>query len=192
MPRDGVDIPATGALHGDYQVFGRRLRGDGPARRPYRERPGGTYSGGDCSQDVHRASTCVKRLVRLLDRQLGESAVLGCQDPVRLADSEPEPDISLVRPPVGRYLTGHPQPLDIFLIEVAGSSFDDDRNIMRPLYAESGIQEFWILSPRDNCLEVNRGPRPDGTYQDIRILKPGESTDIAALPGVIVAVDDIL
>jgi hypothetical protein len=45
---------------------------------------------------------------------------------------------------------------------------------------------------RDDCLEVSRGPRPDGTYRETRVLKRGESTDIAALPGVIIAVDDAL
>ena len=28
---------------------------------------------------------------------------------------------------------------------------------MMPLYAESGIQEFWIANLRDDCLEVFRG-----------------------------------
>jgi hypothetical protein len=140
-----------------------------------------------------RHSTCVKGFVRSLDRRIGEAAILGCQDPVRLADSEPEPDISLVRPPKERYLTAHPEPRDIFLIvEVADSSLDDDRTIMLALYAEAGIQEFWIANLRDDCLEVYRGPQPDGTYQWKRVLKRGESTDIVALPGVIIAVDDVL
>ena len=114
-----------------------------------------------------RHSTCVKGLNQLLTQRAAGRAIAGAQDPVRLGDSEPEPDVSLVRPPKERYLTIHPQPADIFLVvEVADSTLDDDRNIMRPLYAESGIQEFRIANLRDNCLEVYRGPRPDGTYQE--------------------------
>jgi Uma2 family endonuclease len=75
---------------------------------------------------------------------------------------------------------------------VSDSSLDDDRNIMRPLCAESGIQEFWIANLRDNCLEVYRGPQPDGTYQEARVLQRGQTTDIAALPGLVVAVDEVL
>ena len=98
-----------------------------------------------------RHSTCVKGLNQLLTQRAAGRAIAGVQDPVRLPDSEPEPDISLVRPPKERYLTRHPQPADIFLVvEVADSSLDDDRNIMRPLYAESGIQEFWIANLREN------------------------------------------
>ena len=138
-------------------------------------------------------STCVKGLNRLFILQAAGRAIVGCQDPVRLPDSEPEPDISVVRAPKERYLSGHPEPADIFLIvEVADSSLEDDQNIMKPLYAESGIQEFWIVNLRHDCLEVYRGPRADGTYQEMRVLKRGENIDIAALPGIVVAVDDVL
>jgi Uma2 family endonuclease len=140
-----------------------------------------------------RHSTCVKGFNQLLTQRAAGRAVVGIQDPVRLPDSEPEPDISLVRPPKERYLTRHPEPADILLIvEVSDSSLDDDRNIMRPLYAEAGIEEFWIANLRDDYLEVYRGPRPDGTYQETRVLQRGQSTDIAALPGLAIAVDEVL
>jgi Uma2 family endonuclease len=136
---------------------------------------------------------CVKGLNALMVQRTAGIAVVGIQDPVRLIDSEPEPDVSLVRPPRQRYAAEHPGPLDIFLIiEVADSSLDYDRDTKRPMYAEAGIAEYWIVNLVDDCLEVYRGPRPDGTYQDELILRRGESTDIAALPGVVVAVDEIL
>ena len=62
----------------------------------------------------------------------------------------------------------------------------------KPLYAEAGIIEFWIVNLVDECLEVYRDPQPDGTYQEERVLRRGESTDIAALPGLVVAVDEVL
>ena len=36
------------------------------------------------------------------------------------------------------------------------------------------------------------GTQPDGTYRETRILTRGQSTDIAALPGIVVAVDEVL
>src|SRR5262245_40029678 len=136
---------------------------------------------------------CVKRMNRLFNQRLGGAAIVGSQDPVRLPESEPEPDISLLRPRPDFYASGHPQPPDIFLIvEISDSTLADDRNIMLPMYAEAGICEFWIVNLVDECLEVYRGPRPDGTYAERRVLSRGESTDIATLPGVMVAVDEIL
>jgi Uma2 family endonuclease len=135
---------------------------------------------------------CVKRLIWLSTQRLAGRAIVASQDPVRLADSEPEPDLSILRPRADFYSSGHPEPPDIFLnVEVADSSLADDRNIMRPMYAEAGISEFWIVNLVDECLEVYRDPQPDGTYQVERVLRRGESTDIVALPGFIVAVDEL-
>jgi Uma2 family endonuclease len=136
---------------------------------------------------------CLKRLNLLIVRRSAGRAIVGIQDPIRLPDSEPEPDVSVLRPRADFYTSGHPQPADIFLlIEVSDSTLDEDRNIMLPLYAEAGIGEYWIVNLPDECLEVYRGPRPDGTYQEVQILMRGHSTDIAALPGVVISVDEVL
>ena len=69
---------------------------------------------------------------------------------------------------------------------------DFDRDVKGPLYAENGIVEYWIANLDDRCLEVRRQPRSDGTYADVRTLRPGDTADVAALPGVTVAVAEIL
>lgn len=134
----------------------------------------------------------VNKTTRVMMFRVGERAVVGIGNPVRLADSEPEPDLYLARPPIEHYTSGHPEPPDILLIvEVSDSTLADDRNIMKAIYAEAGIAEYWIVNLVDECLEVHRGPRPDGTYQDERVLRRGQNTDIAAMPGVVVAVDEL-
>jgi hypothetical protein len=60
------------------------------------------------------------------------------------------------------------------------------------MHARSVVTEYWIVNLVDECLEVYRGPRPGGAYQEERVPRRGESTDIAALPGVVVAVDEVL
>ena len=67
-----------------------------------------------------------------------------------------------------------------------------DRLVKLPMYAEAGITEYWIVNLEDDCLEVYRQPTVGGVYNEIRILRRGDDTDIAALPGPKVAVDDIL
>jgi Uma2 family endonuclease len=139
--------------------------------------------------DPHIA--CVDRLNRILVRAVGDDAIVSIQNPIRLADSEPEPDVVLKRPRHDFY--GKPGPADILLlIEVADASLEDDREVKRPLYAEAGIGEYWIVNLVDGCLEVHRQPRPDGTYAEVRTLRPGETIEIAALPSVTVAVTNVL
>jgi Uma2 family endonuclease len=141
--------------------------------------------------DPHAA--CVKRLNRLFSTTLGNRALISVQDPIRLIDSEPEPDVALLLPRDDYYLSGKPRAPDILLvIEVSDSSLEYDREVKLPMYAEAGIAEFWIVNLEDDCLEVYRQPTAGGVYNEIRILRRGEDADIAALPGPSVAVDDIL
>jgi Uma2 family endonuclease len=141
--------------------------------------------------DPHIA--CVNRLTRLLVRAAGDRAIVSVQNPIRLADSMPEPDISLLAPRDDFYASGKARPADVLLaIEVADTSVDDDRDVKRPLYAEAGIGEYWIVNLLDRCLEVYRQPQADGTYADARTLRPGDAADVLALPGLTLAVADVV
>ena len=78
-------------------------------------------------------------------------------------ESRPEPDLFWVRK--ARYRTCHPQAKDVQLaIEVADSSFDNDFEIKRRLYADVSIEEFWIVNCQANCVHVFRHPSK-GDYQ---------------------------
>jgi Uma2 family endonuclease len=141
--------------------------------------------------DLHAA--CVKRLNRLLGSAASDRAIVSVQDPIRLADSQPEPDVALLRPRDDFFASGKPVPADVLLlVEVADTSLEDDREVKGPLYAENGIAEYWIVNLVDRCLEVHRGPQPGGTYADVRTLRPGDRVDVAALAGLSVAVADLL
>jgi Uma2 family endonuclease len=141
--------------------------------------------------DGHAA--CVNRLTRLFVLSLGRSAIVSVQNPIRLADSEPEPDISLLIPRDDFYASGKPRPADILLlIEVADTSLDFDREVKLPLYAEAGIRELWIVNLEEDCLEVHRNPTPDVRYCDIAVLRRGQDVEIAALPGTRIAAADLL
>jgi Uma2 family endonuclease len=137
--------------------------------------------------DPHVA--CVDRLNRLLVLAVGDQATVSIQNPIRLADSEPEPDVVLKR----RDFYGKPGPADILLvIEVADASLEDDREVKRPLYAENSIAEFWIVNLIDHCVEVHCEPRADGTYAEVRTVRAGDAIDVGAIPGVTVTVADLL
>ena len=138
-------------------------------------------------------SACVKRFNRLLHARVGDRALISIQSPIRLSESRPEPDVALVKERDDYYASGDPLPPDIFLIvEIADTSIDIDREGNRPLYAQAGITECWIVDLNAGAVEVYRQPRPDGTYADVQIKRRGDRLDIAALLGVTLAVDEIL
>jgi Uma2 family endonuclease len=141
--------------------------------------------------DQHAA--CVDRLNRVLNRTVGDLAIVRIQNPIRLADSEPEPDVTLVQPRADFYASGKPGAADVLLaIEVSDTTLDVDREVKRPLYAENAIPEYWIVNINDSCVEVYRQPQPDGTYRDAQTLRRGQTIDLVALPGCTVAVDQVM
>ncbi len=140
-----------------------------------------------------RHAACVKRLNALFSRHIGDRAVIGVQDPVRLGDySEPQPDLVLLRPRSDYYAGGHPGPEDILLlVEVAESSAEYDRQVKLPLYARHGVREAWLVDLAGEAVEVYREPAPAG-YRDVRRAGRGETVSPGALPDLALAVDDIL
>ena len=95
----------------------------------------------------------------LLPRLLGRARVR-VQQPLRAADeSEPQPDIAVV--PIADYSNAHPDRAYL-LIEVADSSLRKDRHLKGPLYAESSVDEYWIVNIAARSVEVHRQPSRDG------------------------------
>jgi Uma2 family endonuclease len=131
----------------------------------------------------------VNRLNRTFAKQLDESVTISIQNPLVLADSEPEPDVALYT----RRSKGKARPADVHLvIEVADSSLEFDRTVKLPLYAEAGIRELWIVNLPDQQVEVYRQPQLDGTYGDTAVLDTGAVVTALAFPAVQIAVGQLL
>ncbi len=125
---------------------------------------------------------CVNRLNAVFQSHRQSRWIVGVHDPIRLADSKPEPDVTLLKPRDDFYAAATPVPDDVvLLIEVADDLLDFDRDVKLPLYAEAGIAEYWIVNLIDSCVEVHRGPRPDGTYADSRTVAKGGTVSIQGL-----------
>jgi Uma2 family endonuclease len=138
-------------------------------------------------------SGIVNRLTRLLSPLIQNRALLALQNPVRLKDSQPEPDVSVLRLSPDDYTTRHPTPADVFvLIEVSDSSLDRDLDVKVPLYAENGIPEYWIVDLNTDTVLVHCGPQTDGTWTTITTHGRDDTLTVAALTTVTVAVADIL
>lgn len=140
--------------------------------------------------DNHAA--CVNRLTRLFSRTVADHAIVSIQNPIRLADSRPEPDVALLKPRDDYYASSGPRAEDVRLIvEVADTSLEYDREVKGALYAEAGIPEYWIVHLEGKSLLVFRQPQPDGSYQHRQTLTRGETIDVVSLPGISISIQDL-
>lgn len=103
-------------------------------------------------------------------------------------DSEPEPDLSVVRGTDMDFLEAHPNTAEL-VIEVAVSSSELDRE-NASLYAEAGVKEYWIVLASSRQVEVYRLPRA-GAYQEKKIFGVKDVIECAAVPGVRISVREI-
>jgi Uma2 family endonuclease len=84
---------------------------------------------------------------------------LRVQSAVRLSDSEPEPDVAIVREDPAGYTMRHPTAADVgLLIEVSDSSLAGDRTDKGRIYACAAIAHCWILNLVDRQVEVYASP----------------------------------
>jgi len=138
-------------------------------------------------------ASSVDRLTRVLSQGVGQRVILRVQSPIHLGEhSEPQPDISLLRPKDDFYASGHPGPEDVLLlIEVADTTAEYDRQVKIPLYARAGIGEVWLVDLTQDQVEVYRQPGPRGYRQ---ILMPDAEDRLApqALPDLELTPRDIL
>ena len=106
---------------------------------------------------AHRATT---RLVRTaLENILPAGWYVDSQEPITLSNSEPEPDIVVVRGDTRQYLDRHPSAEDIALIiEVSDTTLQRDRTVKKRIYARAGISIYWIVNLVEEQVEVYSQP----------------------------------
>lgn len=116
---------------------------------------------------------------------LKQKAVVRCQAPIWISDrSLPEPDIAIVRPPIERYYSRHPEPEDIFwLIEVSDATLQYDLNTKAQLYAKAGIHSYWVIDAVEREVHVHHTPC-EGDYRDKITIREGDTLLNLAYPEV--------
>ena len=95
---------------------------------------------------------CLRELLR------GQAKVFEAH-PITLSNSEPEPDIAVVRLPNSNYLTRHPYPEDIYwLVEISNTTLEEDLGRKKRIYANAGINEYWVINLKATKVIVFREP----------------------------------
>jgi Uma2 family endonuclease len=132
-----------------------------------------------------RHKAFVLNLSQMLFGRLAGRALVNVQSGIVLSDdSEPEPDIAVLRRREPPYKEREAHSEDVLLlIEVAESSLAYDRSTKQRLYAEARIPEYWVVDCAAEAVEVHCDPGPEG-YREVRRLTALAKLALLAFPDV--------
>lgn len=105
----------------------------------------------------HRATT---KLVReALELIIPSGWYVDSQEPITTSDSEPEPDVVVVKGNTRQYLDRHPQAQEVALVvEVADTTLQRDRTSKKRTYARAQIPVYWIVNLVERQIEIYTHP----------------------------------
>lgn len=114
--------------------------------------------------------TATTRYIRAaLEKCLPPEYFVDSQEPITLSDSEPEPDVFVVRGTLDDYTHRSPRAHEVvLLVEVADSSLEQDRGTKKRVYASEGIPVYWIANLVEDQIEVYTLPSGPVRYPDYR------------------------
>jgi len=128
----------------------------------------------------------VKLSTAAIEKLLPAGMHCRAQEPITLSESEPEPDLAIVRGQVRDYSTRHPSAAEtLCVVEVSDTTLERDRTLKLRSYARAGIGQYWIINLVDRCVEVHTTPdaaRGEPAYTARHVYHPGDATPLL-LPG---------
>ncbi|MBW3624651.1 MAG: Uma2 family endonuclease [Armatimonadetes bacterium] len=135
----------------------------------------------------------------VLRRTFGPGYMVREEKPILISDeSEPEPDIAVVKGSPGDF-QDHPRPESLALVmEVSESSLAVDTRFKSSLYASEGIPDYWVLNLKQRNLEVRREPYPNPeapfgySYKQIHIYTESDRVTPLFAPEGEIQVKDLL
>jgi Uma2 family endonuclease len=101
-------------------------------------------------------SFLVQLLQELLYRIIPSGFIVRTEQPLTGVDSEPEPDLAVVRGDKSDFRLSHPHTAEL-VIEVCVTSIEYDRSKLRA-YAGAGVKECWLVLGPEKLVEVYRKP----------------------------------
>ena len=141
---------------------------------------------------------CVLLVCEVIRSALATGWHIQSEQPIRMDDSEPGPDVAVIRGAMRDYPARHPIPTEVpLIIEVADSSLRRDREDKRRIYARNAIAVYWIVNVADRVIEVLSNPSgpvltPD--YATSTTYRAGDAIPIVLAGNTIgtVSVNDLL
>ena len=143
---------------------------------------------------------CVEDGGDIIRQVFGDGFRVRRESPLPLpSDGVPEPAILVARGSRAEFLARHPRPDEVTLIiEVSDATLHYDRNEKAALYAQAGIEDYWLLNLQNRTLEMRREPvglpgTPYGFgYMQTTIYTAEQTAAPLALPTAAILVADLL
>jgi Uma2 family endonuclease len=136
-----------------------------------------------CKMTKYRPHTLATGLLRdALAVIVAPECYVDAQEPGTTSDSEPEPDLLVVRGTRRDYRDRQPGPDEVVMVvEVADTTLRRDRGVKKRIYAAAGLSIYWIVNLKERQIEVYTGPtrrtkRP--TYAQRRDYRPEETIPV--------------
>lgn len=142
-------------------------------------------------------ATVFTLLFNALARVFGEGFVIGQQLPFGVGDdSEPEPDTAVVVGTPRDFLHQHPTEA-VLLVEIADSTLAFDLGAKAALYAQAGIEDYWVIDIPNRLVHVHRSPIASPSFplgyafQSTTRLVPTDTLSPLAAPDHSILVADL-
>ena len=140
----------------------------------------------------------LERIQDVLGKLVPNGWHMRIQQPFVTGNSQPEPDVAVVRNALDNYEGRSPAPEDVaIVIEVADASLLMDRRLKNRIYSRANIPTYWLLNLLDSQLEVltqPSGPVQLPAYQEERTYRIDDRVDVIVLEdvGQLVRVGDFI
>ncbi len=140
-----------------------------------------------------RHATLTSEIAEMLREVFRPGFALREEKPVRLSDdSEPIPDIMVLRGSQSDYGEHQPEPEDVrLLVEVSVTTAEYDLGEKALSYAQSGIADYWVVLVNEAAIVRHRQPSPEG-YGEVMRLTGTNTLSPLAMPEVAWTIGELL
>lgn len=130
----------------------------------------------------------ILKLIKWLLAQVPQGFEVRRESPLTFRDSEPEPDISVVRGKPEDWLKAHPSTAHLVVeVSVTSAAVDESK---AEIYAEAGIPEYWLVRAEERTVDVYREPTREG-YRSKVTLSARDTLRSSAIESIVFSVADI-
>jgi Uma2 family endonuclease len=138
-------------------------------------------------------ANAIARITALLVPLVGSRGIVRVQCSFRAGPyNVPEPDFAVVPGPLERWEHEHPSEA-LLVIEVAAWSLPTDRLSKAAIYAAAAVPQYLVVNLPGDRVETFAGPEPEvARWTRARPASRGDRIELVALPGLSIAVDDLL